>query len=151
MENVLRFVFTTLLLYWSSVAFSSGLWSIAATYFYTGRFTMESHHDVCEQPLNNRCITHYEVRRDDGRLDDFVPFIYQFDRSYLVAGWTFAKTGWGFSYEINGVQRPWPYFWSRVEWTLLGVAGLFVWYFVGGPGALKGWLRGFRQQIFPKA
>jgi hypothetical protein len=49
------------------------------------------------------------------------------------------------------VQRPWPYFWSRVEWTLLGVAGLFVWYFVGGPGALKGWLRGFRQQIFPKA
>lgn len=151
MGNVLRFVFTTLLLMWSSVALSTGLWSIAATYFYTGRFTIESHHDVCEQPFNNRCVTHYEVRRPDGRLDDFVPFIYQFDRDYLVEGWIFAKTRSGFSYEINGVQKPWPYLWSRVTWTLLGIGGLLVWYFVGGPGALKGWLRGFRRQVFSKA
>ncbi|NKJ23880.1 hypothetical protein [Dyella sp. SG609] len=151
MENVLRFVFTTLLLVWSSVAFSTGLWSIGATYFYTGRFTIESHHDVCEQPLNNRCVAHYEVRRPDGELDDFVPFIYQFDPSYLVEGWTFAKNRWGFSYEINGAQKPWPYLWSRVEWTLLGIGGLSVWYFVGGPGALKGWLRDFRRQVFSKA
>jgi len=73
---VLRFVFTTSLLVCSLVALSTGLWSIAGTYFYTGRFTIESHHEVCEQPLNNRCITHYEVRRSSGKRDDFVPFIY---------------------------------------------------------------------------
>jgi len=148
MGNVLRFVFTTLLLVWSFVTFCTGLWSIAGTYFFTDRFTIESRHDVCEQPLNNRCVTHYEVSRGNGKRDDFVPFIYQFDRGYLVEGWTVAKVRWGFSYEINGVQKPWPYLWSRVEWSLLGLAGMLAWYFAGGPRALRGWLRSLKHKIF---
>jgi len=151
MANPLRFVFTTLLLTWSLVAFSTGLWSIVGTYFFTGQFTVGTHHDVCEQPLNNRCVVHYEVRRGNGQVEDFVPFIYQFDQDYLVEGWTIAKTRRGFSYEINGVQKPWPHLWSRVEWSLLGLAGLLVWYFVGGPRALKGWLRGLKHQVLLKA
>lgn len=144
MENVLRFAFTTWLLIWSSVDFSTSLWSVAGTYFFTGRFTIESHHDVCLQPLNNRCVTHYEVRRGNGQVDDFVPFNYQFDR---VDGWTFAKARWGFSYEIHGAQEPWPYLWSRVESSLLGLAGMLVWCFVGGPRALRGWLHDLKRKV----
>ena len=134
MGSVFRFVFSILLLACSFVAFSTGLWSIASTYFYTGRFTIESHREVCEQPLNNCCVTHYEVSLGAGQAVDFVPFIYQFDRSYLLDGWTFAKARWGFSYEINGVQKPWPYLGLRLEVSLLGLVGMIVWYFVGGLG-----------------
>lgn len=147
MGHVLRFVATTLLLACSLMALSTGLWSIAGTYFYTDRFTIHSHHEVCEQPLNNRCITHFEVRRGDGQAEDYVPFVYQFDRAYLLDGWTFAKPQWGFSYEINGVQKPWPYLGSRVEVSLLGLLGMFLWYFAKGPKALIWWLRGLKQQI----
>jgi hypothetical protein len=148
MGHVLRFVFTTLLLVWSFVAFSTGLWSIGRTYFFTGQFTIKSHHDVCEQPLNNRCVTHYEISRSNGQVEDFVPFIYQFDRDYLVEGSTFAKSRWGFSYEINGMQKPWPYLGSRVEVSLLGLAGMLFWRFVGGPRALRWWLGGIKRKLF---
>lgn len=148
MEHIFRFVFTTLLLVCSLLALSTGFWSIASTYFYTDRFTIESKHEVCEKPLNNRCITHYEVRRDGGLAEDYVPFIYQFDRADLLDGLTFAKPRWGFLYEINGVQKPWPYLGSRVKVSLLGLVGMSIWYFVGGFGALIWWLRGMKKQMF---
>ena len=147
MEHVLRFTFTTLLLACSILALSTGLWSIAGTYFYIGGFAIESHREVCEQPRNNRCITHYEVRRDDGKVDDFVPFIYQFDQAYLLDGWMFTKSRWGFSYEINGVQKPWPYLGSRMEVSLLGLVGMFLWHFAGGAKMLVWWFRGLKQKI----
>lgn len=147
MEHVLRLVFTTWLFVCSFVALSTGLRSIAGTYFYIGRFTIESHHEVCQQPLNNRCVTHYEVCRGGGKTEDFVPFIYQFYRAYLLDGWTFAKARWGFSYEVNGVPKPWPYLGSRVDVSLLGLGGMLVWYFVGGTKALIWWLRSIKQKI----
>lgn len=141
MRQVLRFVFTTSLLLWSSVALAINASSIVATYFFTDHFTIASRHEVCEKPLDNRCVTHYMVSRAGGRVDDFVPFAYQFDRDYLVDGWSFAKDSRGFSYDINGAQKPWPYLESCVTDALLGLAGLIVWYFVGGPRVFKDALR----------
>jgi hypothetical protein len=145
MEKVIRFVFTTMLLAIALIAFSVCSWRIIVTFFSTDGFAVVSEHQVCEQPLNNRCITHYVITRKGGGQRDLVPFGYQFDPGYPDEGMSYSKDRWGFSYSINGVTEQWPYLWQHVAVLVLGIAGLLGWYFAGGPRVLRGWLKGFKD------
>jgi hypothetical protein len=144
MEKVTRFVFTTMLLAIALIAFSICSWRIIATFISTDGFAVTSVHQVCEQPLNNRCVTHYVVIHKDGVQHDFLPFGYQFGPDYPREGMFYSKDRLGFSYSINGATEQWPYLWQHVAVLVLSITGLLGWYFAGGPRVIREWLKGFK-------
>ena len=100
---------------------------IIDTFLLSADFTVKSTYRVCEQPLNNRCVTHYDVLESDGASGDFVPFGYQFEPGILQPEVHIRKNAYSFRYEIDGISRRWPYLWSHIIVFLVGIAGALVW------------------------
>jgi len=99
---------------------------ISETFLLSMDFVVESSHQVCEMPLNNRCVTHYTVKNVDGTEDDFVPFGYQFWDDLLVSDPHILKAARSFTYEIDGTEKRWPYLWQHIFALFAGVAGLIL-------------------------
>jgi hypothetical protein len=113
---------------------------IVAMYFFTADFTVENLYKVCEQPLNNRCVTHYAIRLSDGSLNDFVPFGTEFEHNDLYDGVHIVKRDRGFEYEIGGLPKPWPNLQEQGFLFLAGIGGLLLWWKLNGLGYIRMWL-----------
>lgn len=87
-------------------------------------FTVGNSYQVCEQPLNNRCVTHFMVEKPDGSIGDFVPAAFQFEPDVLHAELRVKKSAKSFSYELDGVEQQWPYLWRCVGVALIGLLGV---------------------------
>ena len=142
MERIFSFMFFTMLLFLSAMAVSTSTYQLFSFWGLSANFVVVSTHFVCEKPLNNRCVTHYVTRDANGASGDLVPFGYEFESEALEIGSRVAKRGNSFSNEINGKQELWPYLWQHVVVSLLGAAGLLLWYLCGGLKVLIWWLRG---------
>lgn len=112
---------------------------VSDTFFLSADFTVEDSYRICEQPLNNRCVTHYRIKEFDGRSGDFVPFGDQFEEGMLVPDVHIAKKEYSFSYEIDGIRRQWPYLWTHIFVLLAGIVGLVAWFRLKGPCYLAAW------------
>jgi hypothetical protein len=139
-----RFVFSTLLFVLSLGCVVICGYRVARFFFLIDSFVIQKSRDVCEQPLNNRCVNHYTVLRQDGKIEDFVPFGSEFERNRLIDGLVFKKNKYGFSYEINGLKEEWPALESQVICVFLGMLGLLGWFAIGGLQVLICWIRGFK-------
>lgn len=115
---------------------------IVAMYSLQADFEITYIYKVCEQPLNNRCVTHYTIRLPDGSKNDFVPLGAAFDRVDMYEGSHIVKRHKGFAYEINGVPRRWPHMYEQFGLFLAGLVGLFAWWKGRGPGYMRLWLSG---------
>ena len=114
---------------------------ISDTFLFSADFTIENSYRVCQQPLNNRCVTHYRIKRLDGSTGDFVPFGDQFGEGMLDPDVHVAKRQYSFSYEIDGMGRRWPYLWTHILVFLAGTAGVVLWFRLKGPCYLAAWWR----------
>lgn len=123
----------------SVFAIFTGAQRISDTFLFSANFTVENSYRVCQQPLNNRCVTHYRIREPDGSGGDFVPFGDQFGEGMLDPDVHIAKSQYSFSYEIDGIRRRWPYLWTHIFVLLAGIAGLVIWFRLKGPCYLAAW------------
>lgn len=142
--NPVRFVFWGLILFVALAAVAICGSRIARFFFLTDSFVVGQSREVCETPLNNRCVTHYAVRRANGLVNDFVPFGDEFERGRLVPGTLFEKRNYGFLYRMNGSIERWPFLESQVIIFLLGIIGLLVWFMEGGLKTFRSWTQSFR-------
>ncbi|NII74467.1 hypothetical protein FHW84_003057 [Dyella sp. SG562] len=101
---------------------------ISDTFLFSADFTVESSYRVCQQPLNNRCVTHYRIKNLDGNMGDFVPFGDQFGEYMLDPDVHITKRQYSFSYEVDGIGRRWPYLWTHIFILLAGVFGVVIWF-----------------------
>ncbi|WP_267225609.1 hypothetical protein [Dyella silvae] len=140
-SNPLAFVAMLGLIFWSGVVVLICASRIATVFFSAEDFVISTPYQVCEQPLNNRCETHYSIVRADGKVGDFVPFGYQFKHGLLVEGTHIAKSAASFSYVIDGTFEPWPYLGTHVLALLGGLCGVLTWLFLIRMGILPLWFR----------
>jgi hypothetical protein len=110
-------------------------------FFLTDNFVLGQSRLVCEMPLNNRCVTHYTIRRANGSVSDFVPFGNEFEDEKLLPGMRFEKNRNGFVYRINGLVENWPFLKSQVIVALFGILGLVIWFVTGGVQVWVIWLK----------
>lgn len=138
--NPLLFAPVTLVLVLSLLAVSLCGSSIVAMFFLRTDFAIERAYKVCEQPLNNRCVSHYTIRSSDGGIRDLVPFGQVLDSGDFFEGAHITKRNVGFDYSLNGIARRWPSL--REQWLLFsgGAVGLVVWWSLRGPDFLRLWL-----------
>ncbi|QBB68934.1 hypothetical protein ELE36_00265 [Pseudolysobacter antarcticus] len=146
MERVFLFVFFTALLGCSAVATCASTYQLFYFFGFSADFVVVSKYAVCEQPLNNRCEAHYVTRSANGTSGELAPFGYEFESEALEPGSRVVKRDIGFSNEINGKRELWPYLWPHIIVSLLGEAGLLIWYFGGGLKVFNHWLRGFHTE-----
>jgi hypothetical protein len=142
MQRALSFVFLSALFVWSAVAMCVSTYQLLYFWSLSANFVVVSTHLKCEEPLNNRCVTHYVTRNAGGTSGELVPFGYEFEPGVLVVGSHIVKRGSSFSSEINEQRGLWPYLWQHIVVSLLGAVGLLLWYFNGGVKVLTWWLRG---------
>lgn len=136
---------------WFGVSMAILMASLAAAYtcgscivnffFLTDSFVLGGSHQVCEMPLNNRCVTHFTIRRGNGVQSDLVLFGNEFENYRLVPGMTFDKQHVGFVYEIDGSVERWPFLKSQIMYMSLGVVGFIFWVFIGGIRVAVDWLK----------
>ncbi len=109
---------------------------IAAAFLYTGNafvavadFSVIDSEFVCQQPLNNRCVTRYKVK-DVGSLftRTYEPYGYQFSADDLATGYRVSKRLFSFSYFINGRERYWIYGPEMLIVLLSSVVVIAIWY-----------------------
>lgn len=112
---------------------------IARMYLLTVDFVVEQSYRVCEQPLNNRCVTHYSIRLSDRSTQDFVPFGTELGGDFYE-GEHIVKDSVGFRYMVGSLPERWPFLWQQTFIFLLGVGGLVLWYMLRGPGYLRLWI-----------
>lgn len=109
-------------------------------FFTIDTFEVLSSYNVCEQPLNNRCIRHYIVLRPDGEKADLVPFGGEFEPYYLNDGFRSSKEKFGFSYRINDNYEIWPQLAETTFAFLSGIFLLIAWYLFGGFAVIRTWI-----------
>ena len=101
--------------------------SLVAQFYATFDFVILKIDRICEQPLNNRCVDHYLVKRKDGGYETLTPSAYKFRESELVTGNSLKKNRFALRYEVNGRSVRWDYFTLHVMG--IGLSGLiFVWW-----------------------
>jgi hypothetical protein len=122
---------------------------IVAMFFLTTDFVVEKSYQVCEQPLNNRCETHFSIRLPEGSARDFVPFGTEFERDDLHEGAHIAKQSFGFDYGVSGLPMRWPSLMQQVLLFLAGLVGFVVWWTLHGPEYLRFWAAGIFRGIWP--
>jgi hypothetical protein len=84
---------------------------------------------ICEQPLNNRCVTRYKVIDAGSSLTrNYEPSGYLFQSDDLETGNQVLKQPFSFTYFINGQERRWNYGFVMLIDLLLSVVALVVWY-----------------------
>lgn len=145
--NPVRFVFLGLLLMGSLAAAITCGSRIVRFFFLTDDFVVGQSRQVCEMPMNNRCVTHYVIHRSPGVVSDFVPFGDEFEHGRLVLGLRFEKNNYGFTYRINGSVERWPFLkWQAIVFSL-GIVGLLLWVAVGGMQVWRDWIQSFRGKL----
>jgi hypothetical protein len=81
---------------------------------------------VCEQPLNNRCVTHYSIQNAGAQAPgDYRFYGYQFADGDLRAGNEVRKVGIGFAYSVNGRVKTWSHGSEMSLWAA-GALVLFI-------------------------
>ncbi|MHA6204931.1 hypothetical protein ACXU4B_10940 [Dyella soli] len=140
-SNPVAFVAMLGLIFWSGLVVLICASRIATVFFSAEDFVVSSSHQVCEQPLNNRCETHYSIVRAGGKVVDFVPFGYQFNHGLLVEGTHIAKSAESFAYVIDGRTEQWPYLGSHFLALFGGITGVLAWLFFIRMGILPLWFR----------
>ncbi len=136
----LRFIFYWVLLVASLAAAGTCGSRIVSFFFLKDNFVLGASRQVCEMPLNNRCVTHYAIRRTNGTVSDFVPFGSEFEYEKLVPGMQFEKSHYGFVYRIDNSAEQWPFLESQAIVALLGILGLVIWFLTGGVRFLREWI-----------
>jgi hypothetical protein len=114
---------------------------IATVFFSADDFVVSTYYKSCEKPLNNRCDTHYSIIRQDGSVDDFLPFGYQFKHGSLVEGTHIVKGAQSFTYVINDDSERWPYLGAHVLALIAGICGVVVWFVLIRMGILPLWFK----------
>lgn len=140
-SNPFAFVAMIGLIFWSGVVVLICATRIATVFFSTEDFVVSTSYQVCEQPLNNRCETHYSIVRPGGEIGDFVPFGHQFNQGLLVERIHIAKGAGSFAYFIDGKPEQWPYLGIHVFALFGGIAGILAWLFFIRMGILPLWFR----------
>lgn len=110
---------------------------IFITYFSSMDMVVGGSYKICEEPLHNRCVTHYRVEYPNGEEGDFVPFGYQFNHDILMTNPHIAKEEYSFIYKINGDNELWPYLWKHVFVLFLGCGGVIIWFKFKGYRSFK--------------
>ena len=141
----IEFVFLMLLLVVSSETAVVNFWGLASFFPQSLEFKIQSSYSACEQPLNNRCTTHYLVESKDGKVADFVPGR-ELDGFALQKGVEVYKVPFSLTYSLNGKTEQWPFLWQHALAFIFGVLGMLVWSRIGGPRVLKAWGVGFVAQ-----
>lgn len=139
------FVAAIALVFWSGFVVLLCANRIATVFFSAEDFVVGAPYQVCEKPLNNRCVTHYSIVRQDGSVSDFVPFGYQFEQSPLVEGTHIVKASTNFTYVINGSSKKWPYLDAHLMALIAGIGGVVAWFFLVRMGILPLWFRRARE------
>lgn len=85
---------------------------------------------VCEAPLNNRCVNHFEVRDGSGIVSDFVPSGWTIPKEQLVVGNHVKKNRLSVDYSVNDVDMTWKYLNFHLILAMCGGALLVVWYLI---------------------
>src|SRR5690349_17646947 len=101
--------------------------------FYTAHFAVDKFdyrvagsHLVCQQPLNNRCATHYTIQKaGEWTSSDYTIFGYQFADGDLRAGNEVRKLELGFVYSVNGRVETWSYGSEMALWVAGALVALF--------------------------
>ncbi|WP_199101145.1 hypothetical protein [Dyella sp. ASV21] len=140
-SNPFAFVAAIGLIFWSGVVVLICASRIATVFFSAEDFVVRTPYQVCEQPLNNRCETHYSIVRAGGETGDFVPFGYQFKPGLLVEGTHIDKSAASFAYVIDDRPEQWPYLGAHVLALAGGVGGVLAWLFFVRMGILPLWFR----------
>jgi hypothetical protein len=140
-SNPFAFVAAIGLIFWSCVVVLICTSRIATVFFSAEDFVVRTSYQVCEQPLNNRCETHYSIVRAGGKVGDFVPFGYQFKHGLLVEGTRIAKSAASFAYVIDDRPELWPYLGTHVLALSGGIGGVLAWLFFIRMGLLPLWFR----------
>jgi hypothetical protein len=136
MLNVFGSVAMNLLLLCGGLATGFSSWDVMSFFIQPMDFKVESSHEICEQPQNNRCLRHYTILDSDNKERDFVPFGYELDDGQLKMDMHIKKDSYRFSYAVNDESQSWSYLWPHVEGLVLGVVGLTLWFMFGGPRML---------------
>lgn len=141
--NPLLFAPILMLLFLSCIGISICTNRIARMYYWSANFTIQSSYRRCEQPLNNRCVTHYDTTDANGEAYDFVPFGNQFEPDVLKVELNIEKSSKSFEYRINDSEEQWPYLWQHIFVVIIGVCGIVLWIFLRGPEYIIAWFNNF--------
>jgi len=139
MKHFFREFFLNIVLGFVSAIFISFSIFVAAHFVISkANFTIISTHIVCEQPLNNRCVTHYQVVTDDKSTIDFVPLGHEFASDDLLIGSHIEKVRFSIDYKVNGIAKEWQYWREKLIRLSIGITGLFIRYLLLKLGFIKG-------------
>lgn len=117
------------LLYGASVGIIAASLFTGNAFVTAYNFSVLSSELVCEQPLNNRCVTRYKVKDVGSSLTrDYEPSGYLFRSDDLNNGNQVLKQPFSFSYFINGEERHWIYGSTMLVDLLVSVVALAIWY-----------------------
>ncbi|MFA7061101.1 MAG: hypothetical protein WC156_09805 [Pedobacter sp.] len=91
-------------------------------------FTITSVELICEQPLNNRCVSHYLGVTKEGLVIDFVPLAFEFYEGELLAGSHVEKKRFLITYTINSNLKHWQYWPGQLIRFIGGMVCIFLWF-----------------------
>lgn len=126
-------VLMTYLLLACLIAFFGCTYQIGWVFTAERHFTLGEPFKVCEQPLGNRCDTHYEVILPDQQREVFKPYGFEFRDGVLHYGLKLDKARYSFTYALDDQRTAWPYLWTFGLTWVMSAAGLVAWALLGGP------------------
>jgi hypothetical protein len=88
---------------------------------------IQSQELVCEQPLNNRCVTVFTFTDNSGNQIKTSLFIYLFGPEKLLVGDHIEKDRFTFGYKINGIEKFWGHWETILKFFMAGIILLAVW------------------------
>ena len=103
------------------------LTSLSIQYYSTFDFVILKIDRICEQPLNNRCVDHYLVKRENDPYETLTISAYKFRESELAVGNSFKKNRFTFEYWVNGRKVQWGYLTLHIAGMILSSL-VFVWW-----------------------
>ena len=139
MRNRFKEFFLNLILAYISIVLIGISFSITFDFILLkADFVISSTSLICEQPLNNKCVTHYKVVTSDSLSMDFVPLGEEFHIGELAINNHVEKRRFSLHYKINGIDKNWQYSHDMLAKFVIGVMGLIIRYLLLKIGYIKG-------------
>ncbi len=85
-------------------------------------FAVQGSYRDCEEPLHNRCDTHWLVMDAQQRKKEFVPLGDEIPKEELAEGNRLQKQENSFHYRVNGNEKQWRYHANKIASALFGFA-----------------------------
>jgi hypothetical protein len=86
-----------------------------------------SHTHICEEPLHNRCVTHYQFA-EAGHTKDMTLLENSFPDEHLTNGTQLKKNEFDWHYEVNGHDTAWQFFPDVILKYIFGSLLIRVWW-----------------------